>query len=165
NNTVFTDIAATQPGEATLSSDGDPEQLPGRKVTANFWTILGAQPLLGRVFNEDEDTRGVRVAVISHGLWQRRFGASPDVLGRKITLNDSPYEVIGVMPREFYFMPARDIDIWVTTAFSAGSLKHFSWHDVHCVARLKPGVTLHQARESMAALSLRVSAPDGKPPA
>src|SRR4030095_14450352 len=73
-------------------------------------------------------------------------------------------EVIGVMPREFYFMPARDIDIWVPTAFSAGNLKHFSWHDVHCVARLKPGVTLHQARESMAALSLRVSAQHVKPP-
>ena len=75
--------------------------------------VLGAQPLLGRVFTEDEDARGARVVVISHGLWQRRFGASPDVLGRTITLNDSPYEVIGVMPREFYFMPARDIDIWM----------------------------------------------------
>jgi putative ABC transport system permease protein len=163
NNTVFTDIAATQPGDATVSSDGEPEQLPGRKVTANFWTLLGAQPLLGRVFTEDEDARGVRLAVISHGLWQRRFGASPAVLGRKIMLNDSPYEVIGVMPREFYFMPARDIDIWVPTSFSARDFTMFSWHDVHCVARLKPGVTLRQARESMAALSLRVSAPHVKP--
>src|SRR5262249_30991234 len=68
-------------------------------------------------------------------------------------------EVIGVMPREFYFMPARDIDIWIPTSFSAQMLTHFSWHDVQCVARLKPGVTLRQARESMAALSLRVSAP------
>ena len=59
------------------------------------------------------------MAVISYGLWQRRFGGSPDVLGRKIILNDSPYEVIGVMPREFYFMPARDIDIWMPTSFSA----------------------------------------------
>ena len=80
-----------------------------------------------------------------------------DALGRKITLNDSPYEVIGVMPREFYFLPARDIDIWIP-ASSAQMLTHFSWHDVHCVARLKPGVTLQQARESMAALSLRVGA-------
>ena len=64
----------------------------------------------------------MRVAVISHGLWQRRFGGSPDVLGRKITLNDNPYEVIGVMPREFYFMPARDIDIWMPASFSAGML-------------------------------------------
>ena len=68
--------------------------------------------------------------------------ASPDVVGRTITLNDRPYEVIGVMPREFYFMPARDIDIWMPTSFSPAMLRNWGWHDVHCVARLKPGVTL-----------------------
>jgi len=120
--------------------------------------LLGVQPLLGRVFTEDEDLQGVRVAVISHGLWQRRFGGSPDVLGRKITLNDRAYEVIGVMPRDFYFLPARDIDVWTPTSWSAEHLTGFSWHDVLCVARLKPGVTLAQAREAMAALSLRVTA-------
>jgi putative ABC transport system permease protein len=159
HNTVFTDIAATQPVQAILSNDGEPEEVPARKVTANFWSVLGAKPLLGRIFTEAEDAHGSQVAVISYGLWQRRFGGSPDVLGRKITLNDSPYEVIGVMPRGFYFMPVRDIDLWMPTSFSAGMLGHFSWHDVHCVARLKPGVTLQQARESMTALSLRVSAP------
>ncbi|HKQ74912.1 MAG TPA: ABC transporter permease [Blastocatellia bacterium] len=159
NNTVFTDIAATQPVQAILSGDGEPEEILARKVTANLWSVLGAQPLLGRVFDEDEDARGERVIVISYGLWQRRFGASPDALGRKITLNDGPYEVIGVMPREFYFMPARDIEIWMPTSFSPQMLTHFSWHDAHCVARLKPGVTLQQARKEMAALSLRVSAP------
>jgi putative ABC transport system permease protein len=157
-NTVFTDIAATQPGNVTISSDGEPEELSGRKVTANLWTVLGARPLLGRVFTEDEDTQGARVAVISHALWQRRFGASPDVLGRKIMLNDSPHEVIGVMPREFYFLPARDIDIWIPASFPAWMLRNFYWHDAHCVARLKPGVTLRQAGESMAALSRRVTA-------
>jgi predicted permease len=157
-NTVFTDIAATQPGQMTLSGDGEPEELPGRKATWNLWSVLGVQPLLGRVFTEGEDTGGARVAVISYALWQRRFGASPEVLGRKIMLNDSPYEVIGVMPREFYFMPARNIDIWIPTSFSARMLRQFYWHDVHCIARLKPGVTLQQANESMAALSLRVTA-------
>jgi putative ABC transport system permease protein len=163
HNTVFTDIAASQPGDAALSNDGEPEELPARKVSANFWTVLGAQPLLGRVFTEDEDARGTRVVVISHGLWQRRFGGAPDALGRKIILNDSPWEVIGVMPREFYFMPARDIDLWMPTSFSPGMLKNWGWHDVHCVARLKPGVTLQQAKEAMAALSLRVSAEHVKP--
>ncbi|MGH9939930.1 MAG: ABC transporter permease, partial [Blastocatellia bacterium] len=158
HNTVFTDIAATQPGNVTLSSDGEPEELPGRKVTANLWTVLGAQPLLGRVFTEDEDTQGGRLAVISYALWQRRFGASPEVLGRKIMLNDRPYEVIGVMPREFYFLPARDIDIWIPASFPAWMLRNFYWHDAHCVARLKPGVTLQQAREAMVALNLRVTA-------
>lgn len=159
SNTVFTDIAATQPLKAILSGMGEPEEIPARKVTANVWTVLGVQPLLGRVFNEDEDAHGVRVAVLSHAMWRRRFGGSPDVIGRSISLNDSAYEVIGVMPQAFYFMPGRDIELWIPTSFSAEMLTQFSWHDVQCVARLKPGVTLQQTRESMAALSLRVSAP------
>src|SRR5262249_13501360 len=126
--------------------------------------VLGVQPLLGRVFTEDEEARGVRVVVISYGLWQRRFGASSDVLGRTITVNDSPYEVVGVMPRTFYFLPARDIELWMPTAFPAWMLRSWAWHDVHCVARLKPGVALRQAREAMAALSLQVSAEHVKPP-
>ncbi len=158
HNTVFTDIAASQPGDASLSNDREPEQLPARKVSANFWTVLGTQPLLGRAFTQDEDVRGAPVVVISYGLWQRRFGGARDVVGRKIILNDTPREIIGVMPREFYFMPARDIDAWMPTSFSAGMLRNWGWHDLHCVARLKPGVTLEQAQKAMAALSLRVSA-------
>jgi predicted permease len=158
HNTVFTDIAGTQPGDAALSGNGEPEELPARKVTGNFWKVLGAQPLLGRTFTEDEDARGDRVVVISHGLWQRRFGASPDVVGQMITLNDNSYQVVGVMPREFYFMPARDIDIWMPTSFTPQMLRHWGWHDLHIVARLKPGLTIDQARQEMAALSLRLSA-------
>ena len=163
-NTVFTDMAASQPGDAALSGNGEPEELPARKVTGNFWSVLGARPLLGRVFTEDEDARGDRVVVISHGLWQRRFGASSDVIGRTITLNDTPHEVIGVMPRGFYFMPARDIDVWMPTSFTPQNLKHWGWHDVHIVARLKPGVTIDQAGQEMAALSLRVSAENVRVP-
>jgi len=157
-NTVFTDIAGTQPGDAAVSGDGQPEELSARKVTGNFWSVLGARPLLGRVFTEDDDARGERVVVISHGLWQRRFGASPDVVGKTITLNDKPYQVAGVMPREFYFMPSRDIDVWMPTSFSPEMLRHWGWHDLHIVARLKPGVTVDQAQHEMAALSLRISA-------
>src|SRR5262249_8699499 len=73
-NTVFSDIANTQQADATLSGDGDPEQVPGRKVTWNLFNVLGVQPMLGRVFTEDEDNKGVPVAVISYGLWQRRYG-------------------------------------------------------------------------------------------
>jgi len=158
HNTVFTDIAATQPGDAALSGNGEPEELPARKVTGNFWNVLGSAPLLGRVFTEDEDARGDRVVVISYGLWQRRFGASPGAVGRTIVLNDKPYEIVGVMPREFYFMPARDIDVWMPTSFPPQMLRQWGWHDVHIVARLKPGVTLAQAQQEMAALSLRISA-------
>ena len=158
HNTVFTDLAASQPGDAALSGAGEPEELAARKVSGNFWSVLGTQPLLGRAFTEEEDARGDRVVVISHGLWQRRFGASPDVIGQTITLNDKPFKVVGVMPREFYFMPARDIDVWMPTSFTPQMLRHWGWHDLHIVARLKPGVTVDQARQEMAALSLRISA-------
>src|SRR5882724_8388977 len=156
-NTVFTDLATSQPGTPTLSGDGEPEQLPARKVSWTFWRVLGIQPMPGRVFTEDEDEKSVRVVVISHGLWQRRFGGSPGIVGRRISLNDEPYEVIGVMPREFYFMPSRDIDIWMPASFPSWLRTNFSWHDAQVVARLKPGVTLERTRLSMAALSLQVT--------
>lgn len=163
-NTVFTDIALTQPADATLSGGSEPEQVPARKATWNLWSVLGVKPLIGRVFTEEEDEKGVQAAVISHGLWQRRYGGSPDVVGRKITVNDNPYEVIGVMPREFYFMPARDIDIWLPASFPAWLRTNFTWHNAQVVARLKPDVTLQRARESMAALSRQVTAKDFRGP-
>ena len=125
-NTVFTDLATTQPGDATLSGDGEPEQLPARKVSWTFWDVLHVQPMLGRVFTEDEDNKSVRVVVISYGLWQRRFGGASDIVGRKISLNDAPYEVIGVMPRNFYFMPSRDIDIWTPASYPAWMRRNFT---------------------------------------
>ena len=159
-NTVFTDLASSQPGDVTLSGDGDPEQVAARKVTWTFWRVLGVQPAAGRVFTEDEDTKNVRVAVISYGLWQRRFGGAPDIIGRTMSLDDQPFEVIGVMPREFYFMPSRDIDVWMPASFPPWMRTNFTWHDAQIVARLKPGVTVQEARQSMTALSLQVTAKD-----
>jgi putative ABC transport system permease protein len=163
-NTVFTDLASTQPADATLSGDGEPEQVPARKVTWTFWGVLGVQPTLGRVFTEGEDNKSVPVVVISHGLWQRRFGRASDIVGRKISLNDEPYEVIGVMPENFYFMPSREIDVWMPASFPPWMRRNFTWHDAQIVARLKPGVTLEYARQSMATLSLQVTAKDFRGP-
>jgi putative ABC transport system permease protein len=162
-NTVFTDLASSQGANPTLSDDGEPEQVPARKVTWTFWNVLGVQPMLGRVFTEDEDNNSVRVVIISHGLWQRRFGGA-DVIGRHISLDDESYEVIGVMPRNFYFMPSREIDMWMPASFPPWMRRNFTWHSDQVVARLKPGVTLEQARESMAALSLQVTAKDFRGP-
>src|SRR6185369_10747751 len=139
-NSVFTDIAATRTALTTLSGDGEPEQIQGRRVTASFWAVLGSKPALGRVFTEDEDVHGALVAVISHGLWQRRFGGSRDIIGRKIIANGSPFEIIGVTPPEFYFLPNREIEMWMPIAFTARNLSDFASHYLQCVARLKPGV-------------------------
>src|SRR5262245_10034632 len=163
-NGVFTDLACSQPGSAILSGDGEPEEVRARKVTWNLWGVLGVQPALGRVFTEDEDDKGARVLVISHGLWQRRFGGASDIIGRKISVNDEAYEVVGVMPRHFYFMPSRDIDMWMPASFPPGLRGNFTWHNAQIVARLKPGVTLEHARQSMAALSVQVTAKDFRGP-
>lgn len=102
--------------------------------------------------------------MVSHGLWQRRFGGSPDIIGMKVSLNDEPYEVIGVMPKGFYFMPSSDIDIWMPASFPAWMRTNFGWHNSQIVARLKPGITLQEARQSMTALSLQVTAKDFRGP-
>ena len=163
-NTVFTGLASTQPGDLTLSSDGEPEQVPTRKVTWTFWNVLGAPPILGRGFTEDEDNNGGHVVVISYGLWQRRFGGASNIVGRRISLNDQPYEVVGVMPRNFYFMPSREIDLWVPASFPPWMRRELTWHDAQIVARLKPGITLEHARQSMHALSLQVTAKNFRGP-
>jgi len=164
-SSVFTDLAAIQQADITISGDGDPEQLPGQTVTWTFWNVLGVQPARGRVFTEDEDNSGVRVVVISYGLWQRRFGGDTQVIGRTVSLNDQPYEVIGVMPQNFYFLPARNIDLWMPSSFPAWMRTlPSSWHSSQIVARLKPGVTLAHASESMSALSLQLTAKDDRGP-
>jgi predicted permease len=157
-NTIFSDLATTQPASATLSGEGDPEEPPARKATWNLFSVLDVQPVLGRVFTEDEDNKGAHVVVISYGLWQRRYGSNSGIVGRKISLNDQAYEVIGVMPRNFYFMPSTDVDIWMPASFPDWMRRNFGWHDAQVIARLKPGITLEQARQSMVALSQQVTA-------
>ncbi len=126
--------------------------------------MLGVSPRLGRAITADEDTRHAHVVVISHGLWQRRFGGTADIIGRKISLNDERYDVIGVMPPNFYFLPSREIDIWMPASWPPWMRTNFTWHDAHIVARLKPGVSLEDARQSMSALSLQVTAKDFRGP-
>src|ERR1044071_3296910 len=115
-NTVFTDIAATRGRTASITGDGPPEQVFGRNVTGNFWTILGVQPAVGRVFTEQEEKAGAPLVVISYGLWQRRYAGDPGIIGRKILLSGNPFTVTAVMPRGFAF-PNRLADIWTPAAF------------------------------------------------
>src|SRR5947209_8516289 len=86
-NTVFTDIAASRGQFASITGDGPPEQVIGRSVTANVWPILGAAPIIGRVFTEDEETARASVIVISYGLWQRRYAGDRRIVGRKILVS------------------------------------------------------------------------------
>lgn len=160
-NRSFADLAATQGVNAILTGEAAPEQVLGRAVTANFFPVLGVQPLLGRSFTEEEDRTGAPVTVVSFALWQRRYGGDPSVIGRKILMNDNPFQIIGVMPRPFVFR-SRDIDYWVPIHFTPAQLVQRNSHYLNVVARLKPGVGLSAAAADMTAIaaSLKQQFPD-----
>jgi putative ABC transport system permease protein len=101
---VFEQVAAWEPVSRNLTGGEEPERVAPAKVSADFFPLLGIEPMLGRVMRPEEfGPRGERVLVISHGLWQRRFGGDKDVLGKKVALDDEPYTIIGVMPSRFWF--------------------------------------------------------------
>jgi putative ABC transport system permease protein len=160
-NHVFSDMAATKGASANLTADGPPEQVVGRATTANFFDVLGVNPIAGRVFTEDEDRIGAPVAVISYALWQRRYAGDPGVINREILINGLKYSITGVMPREFAFRD-REMDFWIPIHFDPKDLVTRGSHYLNVVARLKPGVSLAQAREEMSSIArqLAVEYPD-----
>jgi predicted permease len=158
-NHVFSDMAAARNRTASVTGGGPPEQLYGQRVTPNFFEVLGARPMLGREFTEDEDRTGAQVAVISYGLWQRRYPDEQSIVGKTILLDNAKFTVLGVMPRDFVFRD-RERDFWIPMSFSASDLHNFGSHYLTVVARLKAGVTLPQAREEMTAVGKRVAQMD-----
>jgi predicted permease len=140
-NRSFEDIAATRGATASITGDGEPEQVLGRRVTPNFFSVLGVAPQRGRTFTEEENRTGAPVVLISHGLWQRRYGGDPSIVGRTILMNDNRYEVIGVMPRSFAFRN-REIDYWSPIQLSPAQAADRGSHYLNVVGRMKPGVTL-----------------------
>ena len=132
----------------TLSGGGEPEVLKAVRVSANFLRILEVQPLFGRAFRAEEDAAGgPPVAMISFELWERRFAADPEILGKTATLGGIPYTIIGVLPPHFAF-PYQDLDVWMTAPggwslmpSKSRALSPF----LSIFGRLKPGVSLEQA--------------------
>lgn len=141
----------------TLTGKGAPERLVARRVTAGFFTTLGVSPKIGRNFVPEEDRAGgAPVAILSYGLWQRNFGGANEVLGQTINLDAEPYTVIGVMPAGFKFF--QDADVFLAFHPWAKTLPDDrNWHPgILPVARLKPGVTIEQARAEMQTISKRL---------
>lgn len=113
HNAAFTDLAAlsNKGWPANLTGAGEPERLQGYQVSANLFPLLGVNAELGRTFVAEEDRPGPnRVVVLSHDLWQRRFGGERDVLGRKLNLNGETYDVVGVLPPDFRYYGKTDLD-------------------------------------------------------
>ena len=154
-NRSFEDMAAARETSFNLTGDGEPERVAARKVTQNFFPLLGIQPLIGRVFSPDEDTVGAnKVAILSYALWQSRYGGKQEVLNSNIQLNGEKYTVIGVMPAGFQFMD-KDERLWVPLALPPSVTR--GAHYLTVVARLKSDVNLTQARADMDAVMQHIS--------
>ena len=155
-NSVFSGMAAIADNSFNLTGVGDPERLKGRLVSANLFPLLGVDPQLGRVFTAAEDQPGSqKVVLLSHRLWQRRFGGDPAIVSKTLTLNDETYTVVGVMPARFQF-PENDDELWAPIAFSAEEAANRNRHYLQVIARLKPGVTLAQAQSEMTTIGARL---------
>jgi putative ABC transport system permease protein len=152
---AFTDVAAWGTGQANLTGDGEPIRIGVGQVTANVFRTLGTQPALGRGFADGEDRPGRdRVAVISHGLWQRRYGGDPGIVGRTIRLDDVPLTIVGVtapgfqLPTDFGEDAAEPTQAWVPLPLdpmTRGS------HGLYAAARLAPGASVETANAQLAA--------------
>jgi len=162
---IFTDISGVWPVSANLTETDEPERVETALVDANYFTTLGVGPLVGRVFTKADATPGItEVAVISHALWVRRFGGNPNVLGKRIRIDNDMYSIIGVTPASFRH-PGRgtttDVDVWAPAGWLASP---FSTQPVRrayvlrgALARLQPGLTpaAAQARADALASELR----------
>jgi len=142
-NRSFETIAIYNSSETNLTGVGEPERLPVTTATADFFKVLGVNPFLGRTFVEGEDAPGRNlVCVISHRFWQRRFGGDPNILGKTLSLNNTPTQIVGVMPAEFK-MPRLEIELWTPLAHDP---KRMNPYFFSVIARLKPGVQVAQAQ-------------------
>lgn len=155
-NRAFAQIAAFGGNSMSLTGRGEPERIEGARVSASLFPLLGVAPVLGRVFTAEEDRPDAPgVIVLSHGLWQRRFGGDPGIIGQTLTLNYRPFTVIGVMPAPFRF-PDREQEFWLPMAFEPEEAAGRGDHYLHVVARLGPGVTMWQAQAEMADIAARL---------
>ncbi|HKQ98580.1 MAG TPA: ABC transporter permease [Candidatus Polarisedimenticolia bacterium] len=145
----FEGMAAIYTDAVNLTGSGEAEQLGGGNVTGDFFDVLGVDAALGRVLlPEDDRPEAPRVAVLSHGLWQRRFEGDPKVLGEPIVLNGLTYTIVGVLPDSFWFL-SRDIDVFAPFAWGDADWANRGGHFLEVVGRLRPGVDPKTANTEM----------------
>ena len=133
-----------------LSGTGQPEQVRGLHVSEAYFRMLGVTPIMGRTFSPEEDRPGgPRVAVLTNGLWKRRFGSDPAMVGRAIRINSEPFTVIGVMGPDFAGEPETDLFLTEQADLNSTNQGHF----LLLGARLKPGVTIQQANAELRAIT------------
>ena len=155
-NNVFEGLAAYSGGGAILSGQGDPESLNATRVNAAFFSVLGVDPLLGRTFQNGEDNQGgPKVTVLTYALWQRRFGADPNIVGRNLTLNGDSYTVIGVLPASFQFA-LRPADLFLPYQPTQNQLTRRFMHGTNLIGRLKSDKTANDAQSELNLIAGRI---------
>ncbi len=154
-NAAF-EIAAYTGGAGILSGRGEPERIFAPAASANFFSVLGVEPVLGRTFQPGEDKPGSpRVAVLTHGMWQRRFGGDPAIVNQALTINGESYTVVGVLPASFQFA-LRNADLWVPYQPSEMQLTRRFMHGTNVIGRLKQGVNIEQAEAELSVIAQRI---------
>lgn len=152
---AFEQIAVYGYAGLSLSTSNDPLPLIGSTVSSDFFSVLRSNALQGRTFTPDEERAGSdQVVVISHGLWQRAFGANPNIVGQTITLNSRSFTVVGIMPAGFEF--PREAELWIPLAWDDKERQLRSIHDYLVIARLKQNVSVQQAQAEMSTISSRL---------
>jgi putative ABC transport system permease protein len=159
SNHVFSALAGYTGVDFSLTGRGAPRRMYAGRVTANFFDVLGVQPILGRGFQGDEDRPGgARIALLSYGLWVSQFGSDPGILGQTLVLNGESYTVTGVLPREFQFAKRGRAELWVPLNPTGGEVTRRTYHWVNVIGRLQPGVTINQAQSEMSRIAQRLAA-------
>ncbi|MCA1627986.1 MAG: ABC transporter permease [Acidobacteria bacterium] len=160
-NSVFEETATYSDWRPIFSTGGEPERIQAMQVGDGYFKVMKAEPLLGRVFLPEEQEDGKDfVIVLGYGLWQKRFGGSPDVVGTKVLLSGRPYTIVGVMPAGFRSLPSTLIDPqaeYYRPVAEGYDDKARSERHLRAIARLKPGATLQQAQSEMSLIAQRLA--------
>jgi putative ABC transport system permease protein len=159
-NAVFEHLGAYRVGGFSLTGSGEPESLTAVTMSSSLFRALGVDAAIGRTFTDDEEAKRQRVVVLTHRLWQRRFGGDPSIVGRAINLSGAAYTVIGVMPPTFTFPEGNPVDLYSPIAFLENELKGRLTHTVTVIGRLKPGVSIDAATVNMTTISRAIAAGD-----
>jgi putative ABC transport system permease protein len=155
-NQVLEGLAAYTGGGGILSGRGEPERIFAPSATANFFSVLGIDPVIGRTFQPGDDKPGApRVTVLTYAMWQRRFGGDPGIVGQSLTLNGDIYTIIGVLPASFQFA-LRPADLWRPYQPTEAQLTRRFMHGTNLIGRLKPGVGVQQAQSELSVIAKRI---------
>lgn len=154
-NRSFEDLAAFDRASEPLTGNGEPEQVRYAETTSSFFSVLGVRPAIGRTYSSGEALGKSRVAVLSDGLWRRRFGARSDVAGSTLRLGGEPYTIIGVMPPGFEYPPPAH-ELWVPLDFGPDVATQRGAHYVSVIGRLRPRVSLDAATVEMKGIAARL---------